>query len=71
MLAAKITGVIALILVAGMMLAGELNRYIPQTKAAASLAGLALLALALVAGYWSVRAIVRADRRRRAIDPSR
>lgn len=67
--AVKITGAIALILLVGMFLTAELRHYIPQTKAAVSLLGLALLALVITASYWAVRGIVRANRRRRLTDP--
>lgn len=70
MLAAKIAGALVLILFAGMFLTAEIRHYIPQTKAATSLLGLALLVLVVTASWWTVRGIVRSDRRRRLTDPS-
>jgi hypothetical protein len=68
--AVKITGALLLIAFVGMFLTAELRHYIPQTKAAVSLLGLALLVLVVTASYWAVRGIVRADRAKRVTDPS-
>lgn len=65
--AVKIAASLVLILFVGMFLTAEIRHHIPQTKAATSLLGLALLALVVTASWWTVRAILRADR---ATDPS-
>lgn len=64
--AVKIAASLVLILFVGMFLTAEIRHYIPQTKAATSLLGLALLALVITASWWTVRAILRS----RPTDPS-